>query len=234
MPQFQRGTPPFTEPGSGGFVLNRRGRPIVQRKEIVRVLVALPKETGTLTMPAAGWPIATCMHGTGGDALSFISDSTAERLAQRGIASVSFDQPLHGLRPGTPDDFYNPLNPLSFRDNSRQAAIEGLIIFRMAGKLRSVRSRAGPPRIDPAKRFFFGHSQGATVGPLVMALASGDLHGGVLSAGGGHLLLNILTRESALFAGLTARQLVEALLGTTVDVFHPALHLLQMGGEVSD
>jgi hypothetical protein len=66
-----------------------------------------------------------------------------------------------------------------------------------------------------------------------MALAP-EMHGGVLSAGGGHLLLNILTRESALLGSLTARQLVELLLGTTVDVFHPALHLLQMGGEPSD
>src|SRR5262245_30699666 len=234
MPQYQQGTPPFPDAGTGGFVLNRRGLPKVQRKEPVRVVLAIPHETPAQPMPAAGWPITVCMHGTGGDALSFIGDSTADHLAQLGIASVSFDQPLHGLRPGTHDDFYNPINPLSFRYNSRQAAIEGLMIFRMAGKLRSVRSLAGPPRIDPAKRFFFGHSQGATVGPLVMALASGDLRGGVLSAGGGHLLLNVLTRESALFAGLTARQLVEALLGTTVDAFHPALHLLQMGGEVSD
>jgi predicted esterase len=234
MPQYQAGTPPFTEAGSGGFVLSRTGRPKRQRKESVRVLLAVPRETSTLIMPEAGWPIAVCMHGTGGSALSFISDSTADRLAQVGIASISFDQPLHGLRPGTPDDFYNPVNPLSFRDNSRQSAVEGLMMLRVAGRLRTVRGLPFPARIDPAKRLFFGHSQGATVGPLVLALAPPELRGGLLSAGGGHLLLNILTRESALFAGLTARQLVELLLGTTVDTFHPALHLLQMGGEPSD
>jgi hypothetical protein len=43
-----------------------------------------------------------------------------------------------------------------------------------------------------------------------------------------------LSRDSPLVAGLTARQLVELLLGAPVDVFHPALHLIQMGGEVSD
>lgn len=235
LPQYQQGTPPFTEAGSGGFVLNGRGRPIEQRREIVRVLVAVPKETPTLTMPADGWPIATCMHGTGGDAFTFIADATADRLAQLGIASISFDQPLHGLRPGSPDDFYSPLNPRAFRDNSRQAAIEGLMIHRRAGRLRV--ARVLPPgtaaRFDASTRLFFGHSQGATVGPLTLALAP-DIRGGVLSAGGGHLLLNILTRESILFAGLTGKQLVELLLGTTVDVFHPALHLLQMGGEASD
>ena len=234
MPQFQRGTPPFTAAGSGAFVPNRRGVPVVQRKETVRVLVAVPKETGAITMPPTGWPIATCMHGTGGDAFSFIHDNTAVRLAQRGIASISFDQPLHGLRPGTPDDFYSPLNPLSFRDNTRQAAVEGLIIHGLAARLRLSRAiPSGHIRIDRRARLFFGHSQGATVGPLVMALAP-DIRGGVLSAGGGDLLLNILTRETPLLAGFTAKQLVEALLGTPVDVFHPALHLLQMGGEPSD
>ena len=233
MRQYQQGTPPFTDAGSGGFVLSRKGRPKVQRKEIVRVLLAVPKETPALPMPEAGWPIAVCMHGTGGSAMSFLGDSTAEELAQLGIASISFDQPLHGLRPGTPDDFYNPLNPLSFRDNSRQSAVEGMMMVRLAGRLRSVPGLPFPARIDATKRLFFGHSQGATVGPLVMALTP-ELRGGVLSAGGGHLLLNILTRESVLFAGLTARQLVELLLGTPVDVFHPALHLLQMGGEPSD
>src|SRR5262249_25947904 len=48
------------------------------------------------------------------------------------------------------------------------------------------------------------------------------------------LLLNVLTRDAPLLANLTAKQLVEALLGAPVDAFHPALHLIQMGGEVSD
>lgn len=56
----------------------------------------------------------------------------------------------------------------------------------------------------------------------------------MLSAGGGSLLLNIITRDTPLIAGLRAKALVELLLGAPVDVFHPALHLIQMGGEVSD
>jgi len=234
MPQYQQGTPPFSTAGSGGFVFNSRGKAVVQRKEIVRVMVAVPRETASIKMPVTGWPIATCMHGTGGDAFTFIADSTADRLAQQGIASISFDQPLHGLRPGTPDDFYSPLNPIAFRDNTRQSAIEGLLVHRMAPRVRLRRSLfSGPSRMSKTNRMFFGHSQGATVGPLVLALAP-DVRGGVLSAGGGHLLLNILTREAPLLGTLTARQLVEALLGAPVDVFHPALHLLQMGGEPSD
>jgi hypothetical protein len=60
------------------------------------------------------------------------------------------------------------------------------------------------------------------------------VRGGVLSAGGGHLLVNILTREQAFFAGLKLRELVAIFLGGPVDLFHPALHLLQMGSDVSD
>jgi predicted esterase len=226
MPQFQAGTPPFTAAGSGGFVFDRRGKPLVQRKEPVRVVVAVP---AGVPMPATGWPIATCMHGTGGSALSFVNDQTAARLAAQGIASISFDQPLHGLRPGTPDDFYSPLNPIAFRDNTRQAALEGLYVHALAGRLHIPPAlHVGPARFDRHARLFFGHSQGATVGPLVLAMAT-DIRGGVLSAGGGHLLLNILTREVPLLGTLTAKQLVEALLGAPMDVFHPALHLLQMG-----
>jgi hypothetical protein len=179
-------------------------------------------------MPRKGWPVVLYMHGTGGSRSSFLNEGIADRLAALGIASFSFDQPMHGARPGTPDDFYNVLNPLAFRDNSRQAAVEALALHEMAGRMRfpSV-------RFDRNRRLFFGHSQGATVGPLVIALAHG-MRGGVLSAGGGHLLLNVLTRETPLLGGLRAKQLVELLLGAPVDAFHPALHLVQMGGEASD
>jgi hypothetical protein len=196
-------------------------------------------------MPRKGWPTVLYMHGTGGSRSSFLNEGIADRLAALGIASLSFDQPMHGARPGTPDDFYNVLNPLAFRDNSRQSAAEALALHEMTGRMRFAPTTFGLPsppgfvapertvRFDRARRLFFGHSQGATVGPLVIAVARG-MRGGVLSAGGGHLLLNVLTRESALLGGLRAKQLVEFLLGAPVDAFHPALHLVQMGGEASD
>jgi hypothetical protein len=247
LPQFQAGTPPFATAGTGAFVLDDRGHPAVQREEPVGVTLCVPQEPadGTVKMPPKGWPIVLYMHGTGGSRSSFVNEGIADRLAALGIASFSFDQPMHGARPGVPDDFYNVLNPLAFRDNSRQSAVEGLALHEMAGRLRvDPATFALPPspgfavptrivRFDRRRRLFFGHSQGATVGPLVMALAHG-MRGGVLSAGGGHLLLNVLTRETALLGGLTAKQLVEILLGAPVDVFHPALHLVQMGGEASD
>ncbi len=247
-PQFQTGTPPFLQAGTGEFLFDADGKPIVQREETLEFVLVLPKETadGRIRMPLRGWPIAQYMHGTSGDRLSFVHDGTAGRLASEGIASISVDQPLHGLRPGGPgDNFYNPVNPLSFRDNTLQAAADGFVVHRLAGALvvdpSVFVSDPGTGFIAPTstvhfnctRRLFFGHSQGATVGPLFLGLARG-VRGGVLSAGGGNLLLNILTREEPLLGNMTAKDLVEVLLGAPVDLFHPAIHLVQMGGEVSD
>jgi hypothetical protein len=244
-PQFQDGVPPFHTPGTGGFVFDARGHPVVQREDELEVVLAVPKE-GPATMPRSGWPIALCMHGTGGDRFTFLADGTAARLAGEGIASISFDQPLHGLRPGGPggDDFYNPLYPLAFRDNTRQAAADGLVIDAVAARLYLDPDALGVPPDFAApgrrihfdarqRRLFFGHSQGATVGPLVLAFAKG-IRGGVLSAGGGGLMLNILSVELPSIGGLTNKELAELLFGTTLDLFHPIVHLLQTGGEVSD
>jgi predicted esterase len=247
LPQFQNGTPPFTGSNTGAFVVDADGVPVVQREEPVGVTLCVPQEPadGSLPMPRRGWPIVLYMHGTGGSRSSFLNEGIADDLAALGIASMSFDQPMHGPRPGTANDFYNPLNPRAFRDNSRQSALEGLILDELMGRLRfepgAFALPASPGFVAPAirvkfdrrRRGFFGHSQGATVGPLTLAVAKGT-RGGILSAGGGHLLLNILTRDTPLLAGQTAKQLVELLLGATVDEFHPALHLIQMGGEVSD
>jgi predicted esterase len=247
LPQFQNGTPPFTVAGTGAFVLDANGAPVEQREEPVGVTLCVPQEPadGSLPMPRRGWPIVLYMHGTGGSRQSFVNEGVADDLAALGIASMSFDQPMHGPRPGVADDFYNPLNPLSFRDNSRQSAVEGLLLDDLMGRLRfepsafTLPPSAGfvaPTRrvgFDRRRRGFFGHSQGSTVGPLLLPFSKGT-RGGVLSAGGGHLLLNILTRDTPLLAGQTAKQLTELLLGAPMDVFHPALHLIQMGGEVSD
>ena len=188
------------------------------------------------------------MHGTGGSRNSFVNDGTAGRLATQGIAGLGIDQPLHGIRPGaTPDgaNFYNPLNPDALRDNPLQAASDSLVVHQLVRRLTvdpdllNVAPGAGfdlttrPIRFDKKRVMYIGHSQGATTGPLFLGVARNVL-GGVISAGGGHLLVNILTREQEFYAGLKLRDLVEILLGGPVDLFHPALHLLQMGSEVSD
>jgi hypothetical protein len=249
-PQFQNGTPPFSTAGEGIFQFDAKGRPLVQRFDTLHFVLTIPKdrEDGTLTMPKGGWPIAPYMHGTGGSRNSFITDGTAGRLAAQGIASIGIDQPLHGLRPGaTPDgsNFYNPLNPDALRDNPMQAAADSLVVHELARRIKIAPALLAadpgvgfvnpkkPIRFDKKRVMYVGHSQGATTGPLFLGVAKNVL-GGVLSAGGGHLLTNILTREQEFFAGLKLRDLVELLLGAPIDLFHPALHMLQMGSEVTD
>lgn len=249
-PQFQSGTPPFAAAGSGKLVFDATGKPVVQRVESLQFVLAVPKHTAdtSIRMPRRGWPIVPYMHGTGGTRFSFLNDGTAGRLAQQGIASLGIDQPLHGIRAGaTPDgsNFYNPLNPDSLRDNPLQAAADSLVIDRLVRRLTvdpgliTIAPGAGfvlpeeKIRFDRKRVGFMGHSQGATTGPLFLGVVR-NLRGGVLSAGGGHLLVNILTREQEFFAGLKLRELVEIFLGGPVDLFHPALHLLQMGSDVSD
>lgn len=248
-PQFQDGTPPFT-PATGRFVFDARGRPVPQREETLRFVLSVPKERadGTVRMPRSGWPAVHYMHGTGGSRLSFVGENIAGALAERGIAVLGIDQPLHGLRQGaTPDgaNFYNPLNPFALRDNPRQAAADSLTVHQLLARLRidpallPASAGAGyvlparPIAFDRSRRMFMGHSQGATTGPLFLGVATG-VRGAVLSAGGGHIIVNVLTREQEFFAGLKLRELVQTLLGTPLDVFHPALHLLQMGSEVSE
>jgi hypothetical protein len=249
-PQFQAGPPPFSAPGSGAFVFDDQGRPVPQRHENLEFVLCIPKERddGSLVMPPRGWPIVASMHGTGGSRFSLLSGQIAARLAAQGIASFSIDQPLHGSRAGGTADgngFYNPLNPAALRDNPLQAAGDSLVIHELFERFSVPAALVTAPpgtgfttpsrtiRFDRRHRLVMGHSQGATTLPLFLGVARGA-PGGVLSAGGGHLLVNILTREAVFFAGQKLRDLVQLLLGGPIDLFHPALHLLQMSSEVSD
>jgi hypothetical protein len=247
-PQFQTGDPPFSAAGSGRFQFNSAGEPVPQRVgRSVRAHRAQAPPTRASSC-RAGLADLPYMHGTEGSRFSVINDGTAGRLGGIGIAGLGIDQPLHGIRQGaTPDgtNFYNPLNPDSLRDNPLQAATDSLVVDRLVRKLRvpvdAVTIPPGPGfalptkpiRFDRSRVGFMGHSQGATTGPLFLGVAR-NVRGGVISAGGGHLLVNILTREAEFFAGLKLRDLVAIFLGGPVDLFHPALHLLQMGSDVSD
>src|SRR5690606_5581154 len=66
-PQFQLGDPPFSDPGTGRFVFDSKGKPVVQRTETLQFVLAVPKDTEdqSRVMPKRGWPIVPYMHGTG-------------------------------------------------------------------------------------------------------------------------------------------------------------------------
>jgi hypothetical protein len=60
LPQFQQGTPPFNTEGL--FQLGSDGLPEMQGTQVVPVAISLPVGE----MPAAGFPLVTYVHGSGG------------------------------------------------------------------------------------------------------------------------------------------------------------------------
>jgi hypothetical protein len=247
-PQFQTGTPPFIAPGSGRIIRDNKGVPIVQREDTLEFVLCVPKETtdGSIRMPRSGWPVVQHMHGTGGNRFSHFSyNGPADRLAMLGVASIGIDQPKHGLRPGAGSEISQYLFPFDQRNDKRQSAADSLRVHQLLKKLRvdpsliTVQPGAGfvapirEIRFDKRRRLFMGHSQGAITGALFLGVAK-RVRGGVLSGGGGHFILNALTREEDAAPGITLQTLLESVLGGPIDLFHPVLHGLQTFFEVSE
>lgn len=225
-PNFQRGLPPYDT--QGDIAVDANGRAAIQRTETLRFAVAVP----TSPVPKAGWPLAVYQHGTGGDYQSFLRDGTAARLAEVGIASISMDQVLHGPRnPGRDPalDFFNFTNPLAGRDNVVQGAADSFSLARLGLGLTFSDGEV-THRFDPARLYFFGHSQGSTTGALYAAFAD-DLKAAVLSGAGGGLYLTLLEKRKP----VDIPTLAAVLLGEDpFDVNSPSLAILQTWIERAD
>lgn len=228
VPIFQRGESPYQTAG-GDIVTDAAGVPQVQRQETVRVAFTFPAGP----VPASGWPVVLYAHGTGGDFRSFIDDGTAARFAARGLAVMGADQVLNGTRlvdGGSPDLlFYNFQNPLAGRDNSRQGAADNFQLTRLVPHV-SITEGGRVHRLDPARAYFMGHSQGGITGPLAFAYEP-DLHGAILSGAGGLIYWALLLKTQPID--------IPGLLGTFVrdqplDEFNNVLALVQMFIEPAD
>jgi len=228
-PNFQSGEVPYSTAGGEIMLDAADGLPIVQRTEALRVAFTIP----TSTMPAAGWPVVIYAHGTGGSYHSFIDDGTAGRLAAQGLAVISIDQVLHGPRNpnGSPESsFFNFVNPLAARDNTLQGAADDFSVVRLVQGLEHVDAEQGTIRFDPARIYFFGHSQGGLTGPPFLAFEP-EVQGAVLSGAGALLYLAMLTKTQPI--DITALVSV-AIRDEPLDEFNPTLALLQSWIERSD
>jgi predicted esterase len=177
-------------------------------------------------VPPAGFPIAIYSHGTGGDHQSFIQDGTAKALAAQGIAVISTDQVLHGPRNpgGNPEiDFFNFQNPYAMRDNILQGAADAFSQLRLAVGL-SIKDGGRTITLDPAKVYFFGHSQGGVTGPGFVTFEP-SLTGAVLSGTGGMIYLALLHKTQPLDVPTL---LATVLRDDPVDEDNPTLGLFQM------
>ncbi|UCD83714.1 MAG: hypothetical protein JSU92_10505, partial [Deltaproteobacteria bacterium] len=217
---------------------DENGQPVVREYEQLRFALCVPKGI----QPAEGWPILTYAHGTGGDYKTFVRNGVADYLGSLGIASISIDQPLHGTRLGAggdPEmDFYNFLNPLAGRDNSRQSAIDSLVLNRMAPGIEidtvSCSTCTMEASFDPDRILFMGHSQGAHTGGLFLGVEP-EVKGAVLSGAGGGLAITLLTKTDP----YDVKALMEDLLGIEggeeeLDLFHPIINIIQTYIEPAD
>jgi hypothetical protein len=244
VPVLQQGTPPYTATG-GGFGPS----PAVRRREEARLFVTLPRAGGAEALPV----VVFVRTGGGGDrplidrgprdALGVEQPGTglAGAFADAGYAAVQVDGPLGGLRNTTGGDeqflIFNVANPDALRDNLRQSAVELALLPELLAELRLDGGacdgrQAGEVSLQTDRLALWGHSMGASIAPLLLPIEP-RYDALLLSGAGGSWVMNVLYKRSPLevrpIAALMLNEPAEAL-----DLLHPALQLLQWGGEAAD
>ncbi|MBS1153719.1 MAG: hypothetical protein H6Q89_5417, partial [Myxococcaceae bacterium] len=185
MPVYQAGDPPFAKTG-GRWVFDRQGVPQLQKTEVSRMVVTVPRAT----IPAAGLPVTVFIRtGGGGDrplvdrgqhatagGLALVPGSgPALQFARAGFAGVMVDGPHGGPRNVTGGDeqllMFNMFNAGALRDNVRQSALEIVLLAHVleglsfdAASCPGARTAAGGSKVsfDLSKLALMGHSMGAT------------------------------------------------------------------------
>jgi hypothetical protein len=246
-PMMQAGARPYELTG-GNIEVDGGGLPIVQGTEQVCFSLTIPKG---VTMPLGGWPIVITSHGTGGNFRSALRQEVAGSLSsvQTGtgetvnFAVFGYDGAMHGdRRGGSPrgedELFFNALNPPAARDNMLQGASDLFQIVRLV-RAFDVDPTASPTgeaiRFDTSRIYFFGHSQGSSVGAL-FAPYEEDVDVAVFSGAGAHLVSSLIHKTSpvdvTLGMALILQEQWDDLLQIGVD--HPILNLFQAYFEPSD
>lgn len=187
--------------GAGGSLVTRYNtNPVATGTETIPVLMTLPNAGSGQTMPASGWPVVIFQHGITQDRSNVLA--VADSLAAAGFAAIAIDLPLHGIADNTSalytdiertfdldlvdnatrlsgsdgviDEsgahFINLANLVVTRDNLRQAVSDLFILY---ASLVGVNPVLGATTIDPTQVYFVGHSLGAMVGSVFLALEPG-------------------------------------------------------------
>ena len=245
MPVYQAGEPPFTYPDEGGGWADT-----VQAEETARIFVTVPRQPP----PAGGYPTVVFVRTGGGGDRPLIDrgvraepggstepgSGPAGEFARVGFAGVSVDGPHGGLRNVTGGDeqflMFNVANPVAMRDNVRQSALELMLVAHVLGDIvldaSDCQGVGGSVGFDSERLVLMGHSMGATIAPLVVAMEPA-YRALILSGAGGSWTENVVHKLSP----LPTRPLAELLLGYdrgTLTTHDPALMLLQWIGEAAD
>lgn len=238
-PVWQQGTRPYVMQEDGGDFEFSGGQAQAQDSETICVSIAIPPGE----MPENGWPVSMFAHGTGGSFTSHISGGTAARLASIDlgddapirVASVSIDGAQHGPRRGDSELsaetlFYNFVNPLAAVGNVQQGAADYFFLTWLLENVEfEVDGVTGPIRFDAQNFYFFGHSQGATVGGLFVPYEE-TVRAAIFSGAGGSLVLSLLNKTSPedIAAGVEFVLTDGGTRGGAVGDTDPLLALLQM------
>jgi hypothetical protein len=252
MPSYQSGQTPFTTTG-GMWQVDANGQPILQHMETARVTVTVPRTPA----PAAGYGVINFINTGAGGPRALVDrgqqdtnggpplvpgSGPAMYLARAGFVGFTVDGPLEGLRNTTNGDedllIVNFNNLPALRDNFRESALDLIFEVKMlkAGVLTPDGSdcagATAPVPLDLAHLGVFGHSLGASVLPLAVALepAYGAV---VLSGSGGSWIENILYKQKPLVVKPLAELLASEPAGA-MNAFDPALSFVQWAAESAD
>jgi hypothetical protein len=250
VPQFQKGTPPFSF--DGRFVFGSDQLPIAQRDETIPIKINLPKTP----MPAAGYPLAVYFHGSGGLSSQVVDrgkremgqtepkkgEGPAHVLAEHGFATVGSAHPVNPERVAnaTETEYLNFNNLAAFRDTFRQGIIEQRMFMEALRTLEippSVVAACNLPaaaayKFDPNGLTALGQSMGGMYTNLIGAIEP-RVRAVVPTGAGG--LWNLFITKTTLITGLP--QLLAALLMTDpseVTFVHPGMYLFEVASEPAE
>jgi hypothetical protein len=254
MPDYQQGTAPYST--GGNWVLD--GGPVLQGTQEANFVVTVPQRP----MPPQGYPLVVFSRTGGGGNRPLVDRGTqatpggpaitpgsgpALFYALAGWAGTSIDGPLGGLRnptgdPGAEDDLiFNIGNPPDLRDNIRQSALELALTAHLMDGIQIDASNCpgaatpdgGPVFFDPHHQAVAGHSMGATISPLALAMEPRFL-AGIFDGEGGSWIENVIYKQNPLVVLPFAELAVNDPSGYTMTAFDPILSLLQWVGEPAD
>jgi len=235
MPIWQDGERPYYF--GGGRIHFVDGKPVRQWDEEIRFAVSVPKRA----MPDAGFPLLFFGNGHNQSYLQVFNsnsepghggvpgDGPAWQFAHRGVACLDIEAALTKPR-GPEGEIFNFLNLVAFRDNMRQGASEFSMLLKMARNLRIPRNLV--PMTDTGGRdvlydgsnyYYWGHSTGASLGELALAVEPG-IRAGMVSGAGVSWGYNLVMKEMP----FRLEPLFRFLSGADeIHVFHPFALIFQ-------
>ncbi len=250
MPDYQQGVPPYGRSG-GDWRVDSQGNPVPPHNVSAHLFVTIPRRP----MPEDGYPTAIFVRAGGGGDRPLVDrgvhavngglpispgSGPAQEFARVGYAGVQVDGPLGGLRNVTHEDeqflMFNVFNIAALRDNVRESALELSVLSAVLDDLEiDTHDCPGAPalaRLDRQHRVLMGHSTGATIAPLAMAIEP-SLRGVILSGAGGSYIENVLHKHKPLDVLPIANALVQY-TDRTLTAHDPILTFVQWAAEPAD